>query len=228
MLGFFACMYSSAQSPDPELFKTWELYRIVPDFGHPVIISEIDPPINPYVTINYDLSFEGFGACNSFWGDFVLVDSDKLRPINYTETSETCAPQIWNDFEFYYFDIFSSEEVYWYDIFIDSSDRTQHMYYTDNPFGLLYDFIAGAPLDAPENTAEIFQLHPNPASDKLTIRAQNSKVDRATVYSVSGKRILETVPNNGIIEIAALAKGMYFLEILTSEGRRSVQKFIKD
>ncbi|MCB0465178.1 MAG: T9SS type A sorting domain-containing protein [Aequorivita sp.] len=216
------------QDPDPELFKTWELYRIVPDFGFPVIVSEIDPPINPYLTINYDLSFEGFGACNSFSGNFEYqVSQHKLRPINYTETTETCDTQIWNDFEFYYFDFFAIEDDYWYDIFTDSSDGLQHMLYTNNPFGLVLDFIAGNPLSIAENNSEKIELYPNPASDQLFIKSAKVNIKKATVYSISGKIIKEYLAIGGVIDVSALAKGMYFLEIITIEGR-SVKKFIKN
>jgi heat shock protein HslJ len=216
------------QDPDPELFKTWQLYSIIPDFGHPAIISEIDPPINPYLTVNYDLSFEGFGACNSFSGNFILQgNSEELRPINYTQTTETCEHQIWNDFEFYYFDFFSIEDDYWYNIFIDSSDGLQHMHYTNNPFGLVLNFIAGEPLSTVENIAEKFQIYPNPASDQLFIKSSIDTIASAVVYSIAGKRILENGPINGALDIASLEKGMYFLEVTTAEGKRSVEKFVK-
>ncbi|WGF93713.1 T9SS type A sorting domain-containing protein [Aequorivita marisscotiae] len=219
---------SFGQDPDPELFKTWQLYSIIPDFGHPAIISEIDPPIRPYLTVNYNLSFEGFGACNSFSGNFILMgNSEELRPINYTQTTETCEHQIWNDFEFYYFDFFSTEDDYWYNIFIDSSDGLQHMHYTNNPFGLVLDFIAGEPLSIQGYNSEKFKLYPNPATDRLFIKSEDAQIIKTIVYSISGKRILEGEPIEGALDITSLAKGMYFLELTTSEGHRSVVKFIK-
>ncbi len=227
LFGLFMTFQALAQNPDPELFKTWELYKIIPDFGFPVIVSEIDPPINPYLTVNNDLSFEGFGACNSFSGNFEYqVNQDKLRPINYTQTTETCEHQIWNDFEFYYFDFFAIEDDYWYTIFTDSSDGLQHMLYTNNPFGLVLEFIAGDPLSIAENNSENLKLHPNPVLDQLFISSQKSSIKTMAVFSTSGQKIFEIDGNSNSIDVSSLSKGMYFLEINSEEGK-SVQKFIK-
>jgi heat shock protein HslJ len=227
LFAFFIVLQSLAQNPDPELFKTWNLNKIEVDFGGAVYVEDIDPPIYPYLTINQDMSFEGYGACNSFSGNFEFVPSDnKLRPINYSQTSNNCQTEFLNDFETVYFEFFSIEDDYSYVFYTDTTDNLRHMYFTNNPFGILLDFIAGDPLSIAEDNSEKFELYPNPASDQLFIKANKAIIEKTTVYSVSGQRVMEILPNNRSIDIAALAKGMYFLEITTSECR-SVEKFIK-
>ncbi|HBC05449.1 MAG TPA: hypothetical protein DC015_14935 [Aequorivita sp.] len=226
-LTIFAVLQSFAQNPDPELFKTWNLYKMEFDFGGPLYIEDIDPPIHPTLTIFEDLSFEGFGACNSFSGNFLYDEIlDKLRPYNYSDTTEDCETEFHDDFELYYFEYFSLNQAHFYGIEISSSDNLQHLYFGQGQLGYWLDFIAGEPLSIKDNNSEKFKLYPNPASDQLFIKSEDAKIIKTIVYSVSGKRIMEIVPANESINIAVLAKGMYFLEITTSEGK-SVEKFIK-
>ncbi len=84
-----------AQDPNPDLFQTWHLTSVMIDDLAPLyIVSEIDPPIQPYVTIEGNLSFSGQGACNTFdvmdqlnkINAPVLVltaSDDQLTPIKY-------------------------------------------------------------------------------------------------------------------------------------------------
>lgn len=226
--GILMGIQSYSQTPDPELFKTWNLNKIEVDFGGAVYIEDIDPPIYPYLTINQDLSFEGYGACNSFSGNFEVVpNQDKIRPVDFMQSFNNCETQFLNDFETVYFEFFSIEDDYSYVFYTDSTDNLRHMYYTNNPFGIWLDFIAGDPLSTAENNLEKIYLYPNPTSNKLFIKLNKGTVEKAVVYSISGKNIMEYAQINGAIDISELAHGMYFLQITTAEGKRSVEKFIK-
>lgn len=228
LFGFLLTVQAFAQTPDPELFKTWNLYKMEFDFGGPLYIEDIDPPIHPTLTVFEDLSFEGFGACNSFSGNFLYDEVlNKLRPYNYSDTTEDCDTQFHDDFELYYFEYFSLDQAHFYGIEISSSDNLQHLYFGQGQLGYWLDFIAGEPLSTLENNAEKFQIYPNPASDQLFIKSNKNNIISAVVYSIAGKRILENGPINGSLDITSLAKGMYFLEITTTEGKRSVEKFVK-
>lgn len=228
LFGFFMVAQTIAQNPEPELFKTWNLYKMEFDFGGPLYIEDIDPPIQPTLTVFEDLSFDGFGACNSFSGNFYYdVVLDKLRPYNYQATTEPCETEFHDDFELYYFEYFSLDQAHFYGIEISSTDNLQHLYFGQGQLGYWLDFIAGAPLSIAENNSEKFELYPNPASDQLFIKSSKDTIASAVVYSIAGKRILENGPINGALDIASLEKGMYFLEVTTAEGKRSVEKFVK-
>lgn len=228
-LTIFAVLQSFAQNPDPELFKTWNLYKMEFDFGGSLYIEDIDPPITPTLTIFEDLSFEGFGACNSFSGNFLYDEIlDKLMPYNYSDTTEECETEFHDGFELYYFEYFSLNQAHFYKIEISSSDNLQHLYFGQGQLGYWLDFIAGEPLSTVENNSEKINVYPNPASDKLFIKSEEAQIIKTIIYSISGKSIMKIVPNNESINISALAKGMYFIEITTSEGNRRVTKFIKN
>ncbi|MBK5212660.1 MAG: T9SS type A sorting domain-containing protein [Flavobacteriaceae bacterium] len=228
VFGILIGFQAFGQNPDPELFKTWNLYKIEVDFGGAVYVEDIDPPIYPYLTINQNLFFEGYGACNSFSGRFeVVANQDKVRPVDFIQTFNNCETQFLNDFETLYFEFFSIEDDYSYLFYTDSTDNLRHMYYTNNPSGFWLDFIAGDPLSIVENNSEKIQIYPNPVSDQLFIKSNKAIIEKITIYSVSGKRIKEYPPADRSIDIATLAKGMYFLEIVSPEGR-GIQKFIKN
>ncbi len=226
VFGIIAVLQCRAQSPNPELFKTWNLHKMEIDFGGALVIADIDPPIYPYLTINQDLSFEGYGACNSFSGNYNYnANDDKLNPINYSQTNNICGTQFLNDFEFYYFEFFSIEGDYSYMIYTDATDNMRHLYYTNNTFGIVLDFIA-EPLSVTENEFLSFKIYPNPVTYQLHIESNRSQIETATIYSISGQKIKEFSSIDSAINVTELNKGLYFLEIISPQGK-SVAKFIK-
>ena len=62
-------------------------------------------------------------------------------------------------------------------------------------------------------------LYPNPTSGEVRIYAGNLKIERVRVLSVDGKLITD-VPHaqKGFVNLAALASGVYMIEVTTNEG----------
>lgn len=84
---FIISFQSFAQNP--ELFKTWYLTSIEYDLEGGLEVSSINPNISPTLIINELLEFEGFGACNSFSGEFTYSYESGMQiltPFNYNET----------------------------------------------------------------------------------------------------------------------------------------------
>ncbi|MBT0607777.1 T9SS type A sorting domain-containing protein [Aequorivita echinoideorum] len=71
-------------------------------------------------------------------------------------------------------------------------------------------------------------IHPNPTSDKVNITS-TSQMDKIRVYDVMGRIVLETFPNglNIELDLSRLNSGMY-LAIISSEGKQTVKKIIKE
>lgn len=69
-------------------------------------------------------------------------------------------------------------------------------------------------------------VYPNPTSDILFITSENMDIEILTVYSISGKKIIEQTNKTNLIDVSSLSKGMYFLEVV-SEKEKGFQKFIK-
>jgi len=94
--------------PAAALFQTFYLYSTDVDLGESTFIQDYDPPIQPTITINEDLSFSGRGSCNTFIGQFEYTEgsfnSQILFPVAFEATSNEC--EFHTDFESYYFSQF--------------------------------------------------------------------------------------------------------------------------
>jgi len=222
LIGLFS-FQSFAQDPDPELFRTWYLYFVQStDLGTPYEVSEIDPPIQPYITILEDLSFNGEGACNTFEGSFSYENPNILFSNTFNETNEDCGIQIHNSFENSFFGLVQG--IMSYSI---SQESDGLMLYFDTILmgsAILRDY----PLSTSDFNLNTIKLYPNPVSETLNVFIENNVIEKMVVYSINGEIVIEQNYNqNNSIDVSLLSKGMYFVEIFTSEGK-TVKKFIKE
>jgi len=79
-----------------------------------------------------------------------------------------------------------------------------------------------------EQNVVLFQIHPNPANDKLFLSA-NSIVERLEVLDVFGQVVERFTPNemNLHLSVEGLAKGLYYLRV-SSNASSSTERFIKN
>jgi hypothetical protein len=87
-------------------------------------------------------------------------------------------------------------------------------------------------LSAPGNIQLDFRIHPNPVKDEMTVVLLGQlKPDMVKVYSASGQVAFEKTvveANSELrLNLAHLSKGVYFIELSTTEGIKAIQKFIK-
>jgi len=69
------------------------------------------------------------------------------------------------------------------------------------------------------------QIYPNPTSGILNIDSE-SEILQLNMYDLSGKKV--SVSKSSQMNISALPKGVYILNILTKDGKKSTQKIIKN
>ena len=71
-------------------------------------------------------------------------------------------------------------------------------------------------------------IYPNPTANQLYIKA-NSQIESVILYDLLGKKVVETTPlaKNAELNIAPLKTGMY-LAIISSEGKKTVRKIVKE
>src|SRR5690606_34496188 len=69
------------------------------------------------------------------------------------------------------------------------------------------------------------QIYPNPTNAILNIASQ-SEILQLNLYDLSGKRI--SVSKNSQMNISTLPKGVYILNILTKDGKKTTRKIIKE
>lgn len=102
-------------------------------------------------------------------------------------------------------------------------------YGTDDPdFAPVLDIVYGEnPVVSTENNnlnSENIKVYPNPATDHILIEQNNSKLIKATIYDLNGKK--QKVSNNQKIDVSNLESGAYIISVVTDRGR-SNHKVIK-
>jgi len=80
------------------------------------------------------------------------------------------------------------------------------------------------------NTSQ-FSFYPNPASEVINIRLENTmeNLESIVLYDMIGKSVLKTVnidSNQSTIDVSALAKGMYLVEITTANQLKMTKKLM--
>lgn len=218
---FWGLKFSNNPFPVPDLFNNWYLWSINYDSGDVIEISTIDPPIVPNLSIYPDLDIEGVGDCNSFSGDFEYdAVNETLTTFNYSETLLICDEET---IEADYFAFFSSGEPLIYSIHIFDPNQ---LTISSPLFNYNLVFNKNPILSIPSFDKLEVVIYPNPVSNTLNISSENSVIDSITIYSSTGKKVLENFKIENSIDVSNLSNGMYFIEI-SSGPKKSVKKFIK-
>ncbi len=82
-------------------------------------------------------------------------------------------------------------------------------------------------LSTNEEEFEKISIYPNPASDKLYFSGNFSKIESLEIFSIQGKLIQKFDSISTEIDILQLKTGIYFVKLMTSEGKKLSLKFIK-
>ena len=81
-------------------------------------------------------------------------------------------------------------------------------------------------LSSNEFVSQNFNIYPNPTSDVLNISLENNLVlQEATIYNNLGQ-VVKTATEN-VIDVSQLAKGLYFVEVTTDQGKATKKVVVK-
>lgn len=93
-----------------------------------------------------------------------------------------------------------------------------------NGYAKVYD-LSGV-LSSDKFTKASFTIYPNPATEVLNIELQNDEtLKNVTIYNNLGQKI-KTVRQN-TVDISTLAKGLYFVEVTTNQGKASKKVIVE-
>ncbi|RMA66233.1 T9SS type A sorting domain-containing protein [Ulvibacter antarcticus] len=215
------CVLISGQSfaQDPDLYRTWYLYEVqLTDLDDLYIVSEIDPPITPTLTITESLSFSGTMACNTFEGTYAYQNFE-LSETGLTRTSDDCENSTHAMFENNYYDF-----LHWYAFQINPDSNGLVLYCSTPLFG--HAIFKDYPLSVDANSIVKFKMYPNPVSETLFISWENLQIENLSVYNLSGQTVLIENQKVEELNVSSLSAGLYFIEI-TSEAGKQMQKFVK-
>ena len=78
------------------------------------------------------------------------------------------------------------------------------------------------------NHSTVASLYPNPTTGQITIIGEN--LQKAEVFNMLGQQLLSVRGSGNEIQInmSALPTGIYFVAVTNEEGRRCVQKVVKE
>ena len=92
------------------------------------------------------------------------------------------------------------------------------------------EFVQQLGVDEFENNSFVF--YPNPVSDWLTISVRgNANIAGVTVYDILGKMVFTQQVSNlstQTIDLSAVSKGMYLVEVTTDTNHKVIKKLSVD
>jgi heat shock protein HslJ len=189
-------------------------------------VSEIDPPIAPYLLITEDFNYNGEGACNTFNGTYNFNIPNYLTATVFVATTNDCNIQLHNLFEDAYFGYISNE--FWYDITQDGGGNVLTL---GNPLGGIAVFKS-YPLSVKDFNENVFTVYPNPAKNELFLSSTNTTENLTLkIFNIGGK-LLSTqniaLQEQTSLDVSQLVSGIYFLNIEDERGNTATKKFIKE
>ncbi|MBA5793541.1 T9SS type A sorting domain-containing protein [Flavobacterium sp. xlx-214] len=96
----------------------------------------------------------------------------------------------------------------------------------DNNSGHVRVYDLSGVLSNNEFVQQNFNIYPNPTSDILNIGLENNLVlEQVTVYNNLGQVVKTT--SEDVIDVSQLAKGLYFVEVITNQGKATKKVVIK-
>lgn len=129
----------------------------------------------------------------------------------------------------------SSEEIFTFNN-IDLSSLTGNLYiafkyYTEGNAPTRwtvdnFEVFTSPSLNTKNITEEYLKTYPNPVKNTLTIDS-TSKLEKVTVYSITGKKLSTAIINNNQIDTTNLEKGIYIFNFTTNNGYSFTSRVIK-
>lgn len=203
-----------AQEPDPDLFQTWYLQSVFESdaIPEPYIVSEIEPGINPTLTIDTDLTFSAMAACNSIYGSFVSVNDETFETTDLFTTLVLCGYEDHESFESEYFGFLQIMEFY----SITSNENGMTLTIGTPIFGQA--IYHNYPLSLTEHAISSLEVFPNPSNSVIHINSKDKIILGIELFSSIGDRIEVPSANFDTIDISHLSQGLYYIKVATENG----------
>jgi hypothetical protein len=228
---FSLIIYSfQSQAQTQELLdNTWYLEKVVID-DEDIFVPNLGVPPIAYAEFSID-------NLTTEYCDWLFADIEYSEPSNFIFTGagvtfEGCGVEEYDVFEAIYFnDFFGSIEVGFYQPFsyeiteesstlkkltITNINNDQAIYYSQT--------LSNQDMDG----FGTVKLYPNPAQNKFSIES-DVDIKQIKIYNQLGQVVLEfdDIKPQPSFNISVLSKGIYFVELSSVQGKKTVKKLVK-
>ncbi|WP_179349345.1 T9SS type A sorting domain-containing protein [Winogradskyella pacifica] len=223
---FFCFLFfiKNINAQDSNLYGTWYLHQLEADLDGVVWdYEDVQPDYIPQLTINSDLTFEGFGACNGFNGYYTYdAEQNTLTPNSFVQSLAVCDTSGEINLENLFFNQVAANTSR--SITLNSNaDFTQLR--LENFPGYIATYRNVSLSNSDQILSEL-KIYPNPVSDNLFISKPNSEVLDVVLYDIYGNSVLQQKTIEESVDVSILTEGIYFIKISSANDTR-IQKIIK-
>lgn len=217
IFGFLA----NGQDPPTELFNSWYYIGSEGDLVGFTPIS-VQPPFNPILVIQSDLSFQGTGACNTCSGIFEYDPVENtLEVIQFQRTFNQCQYQSHTDLDDDFFSWLEFPFFQPYPIQYVSNTKLELVSY--NGFGPHYSTTPW--LSVEDSYLRDVKVYPNPVENILMVRSESSEFNYR-IIDTNGRVISSGKAEDNGIQVDHLDSGIYFIKIIFEDLTHTL-RFVK-
>jgi len=227
---FSLIIYSfQSQAQTQELLdNTWYLEKVVIDEENIFVPNLGSPPI-AYAEFNLDFLFTEY--CKSLYADLTYSEISDFSLSGQGLTFEGCEVEEYDMFDAVYFYDYLGFEVgfyqpFSYEITEESSSLKKLTITNTNDDKAVYYSQTLSIQD--EGGFGKVKLYPNPSQNKFSIES-DVDIKQIKMYNQLGQVVLEfdDIKPQPSYDISILSKGVYFVELSSVQGKKTVKKLVK-
>jgi hypothetical protein len=223
----FNSFQSQAQTQEL-LDNTWYLEKVVIE-GEDIFVPNLGVPPIAYAEFSID-------NLTTEYCDWLFADIEYSEPSNFIFTGagvtfEGCGVEEYDVFEAIYFnDFFGSIEVFYqpftYEITEESSTLKKLTITNTNDDKAVY-YSETLSIQDVDGFGTV-KLYPNPAQNEFSVES-DVDIKQIKMYNQLGQVVLEfdDIKPQPSYNISVLSKGIYFVELSSVQGKKTVKKLVK-
>jgi len=227
---FSLIIYSfQSQAQTQELLdNTWYLEKVVIDEENIFVPNLGSPPI-AYAEFNLDFLFTEY--CKSLYADLTYSEISDFSLSGQGLTFEGCEVEEYDMFDAVYFYDYLGFEVGFYQPFsyeiTEESSSLKKLTITNTNDDKAVYYSQTLSIQDEDGFGKV-KLYPNPSQNKFSIES-DVDIKQIKMYNQLGQVVLEfdDIKPQPSYDISILSKGVYFVELSSVQGKKTVKKLVK-
>lgn len=213
---------------NPLVRNDWELLELV--INNETV--EVPASLGTLELFLFDIDVVLFNTyvCNNFESspDYDFNNQQFTLPSIDISTTNNCDDPDNQTFEETYFNFYVSngDAPFSYEITLDDADYYSMVF--TNAAGDQAIYGGERILSVHKFESFSVQVYPNPASEMLFITSEGTQITTLAIYTINGQQVASEENPSHLLDVSTLSEGLYFLELTSETGNKTVQKFIKN